>query len=48
MNENVRKLIDLCTEKKLSLGNTLFEKNDIHKYAWLSEVNSRNSYLILL
>ena len=33
MNEYGRKLIELCTGKKLSIGNTLFKKKDIHKFA---------------
>ena len=31
-NENGRKLIVLCIEKRLSVGNTIFEKKDIHKF----------------
>ena len=30
MNENGRKLIELCTERKLSMGNKLFYKKDNH------------------
>ena len=29
MNENGK--IELCTEKKLNVGNTLFEEKDTHK-----------------
>ena len=36
MNENERKLIEISTEKRLSLGNTFFEKRDIHKFTWVS------------
>ena len=31
-NEDGRKLIELCTKKKLSEGNMLFEKKYIHKF----------------
>ena len=34
--ENERKLIELCMEKKLGMGNTIFEKKDIHKFTWVS------------
>ena len=42
-NENGRKLIELCTEKRLSVGNTFFEKNDIHKFAWVSGVDDHKT-----
>ena len=47
-NENGRKLIELCTEKKLSVANKFFEKEDIHKFAWLSGVDERNSLMELI
>ena len=36
VNENGRNLIEMCTEKRLSLGNAFFEKKDIHKFTWVS------------
>ena len=45
MNENGRKLIEMCTEKRLSLGNTFFEKKDIRKFIWVRGVNNRESLL---
>ena len=48
MNEKERILIELCTEKKLNVGNTLFEKNEIHKFTWLSGMDGRKSLLDLI
>ena len=45
VNENGRKLIEMCTEKKLGLGNTFFEKKDIHKFTWVSGVDDRKGLL---
>ena len=39
-NENGDMLLDLCAEKGLVIGNTLFEHKDIHKYTWVGEVCS--------
>ena len=36
-NENGDMLLDLCAEKGLVIGNTLFEHKDIHKYTWVGE-----------
>ena len=30
-------LLDLCAEKGLVVGNTVFEHKDIHKYTWVGE-----------
>ena len=35
MNENGRKLIEMCSEKRLSAGNAFFEKKDINKFPGL-------------
>ena len=45
VNENGRKLIELCTKKKLSVGNTFIGKKDIHKFTWVSGVDDRKSLL---
>ena len=44
-NKNGRKLMEMCTEKRLSAGNTFFEKRDIHKSTWVSGVGDRKSLL---
>ena len=44
-NENGRKLIEMCTEKRLSLGNTFFEKKNIHQFTWVSGVDDRKRLL---
>ena len=36
MNENGRKLIDICAGNRLSVGKMLYEKSDIHKFTWKS------------
>ena len=33
-DENGDRLVDLCSENGLVVGNTLFEHRDIHKYTW--------------
>ena len=48
MNEKGRNLIELCVKKKKSVGNTFFEKNDIHKFTWASEEDGRKSLLSLI
>ena len=45
VNENGRKLIDMCTQKRLSLGNTFFEKKDLHKFTWVNGVDDRKGLL---
>ena len=45
MNENERNLIEMCTEKRLSWGNTFVEKKDIHKFTWVNGVGDRNRLL---
>ena len=38
----------MCTEKRLSVGNTFFEKKGIHKITWVSGVDDRKSLLDLI
>ena len=47
-NENERKLIELCMEKKLSVGNTFFEKRVIHRVTWASGEDDCKSLLDLI
>ena len=32
-NKNAEKMIELCVEQEMMIGNTIFKK-DIHKYTW--------------
>ena len=41
VNENGRKLIEMWTERRPSVGNTSFERRDINKFAWVSGVDDR-------
>ena len=47
MNEDGRKLIESCTEKKLSVRNKFIEK-DIHKFTRVRGVDDRKSLLELI
>ena len=44
-DENERKLIELCAEKKWSVGNTHFEKKEIHKFSCVGEVDGHKRLL---
>ena len=48
MNENETNLIELCTEKKLNVENTCYEKKDVHKFSWASGVDDGKSLLYLI
>ena len=48
MNENGRKLIEMCSEKRLSVGNTVFEKKEVHKFTCASGLDDRKSLLDLI
>ena len=45
MNENGECLLELCEERRLSVGNTWFEKKRIHKYTWQRENGEDKSLL---
>ena len=47
-NENGRKLIEIFTVKRLSVGNTFFEKKDINKFKWESGVDDLKSLVNLM
>ena len=34
INDNSEKLIEVCSERNLIIGNTCFKKRMIHKYTW--------------
>jgi len=36
VNENGEYLLEMCEERGLVIGNTLFKKTDIHKYMWIT------------
>ena len=38
-NESGERLLDMCIEKELVIGNTLFKKKYINKYTWVRVVN---------
>ena len=35
----------MCTEKRLSVGHTFFEKKDVHKFTWVSGVDDHKILL---
>ena len=41
----MEELNEMCTENRLSVGNTFFEKKDIHKFTWVRGVDDRKSLL---
>ena len=48
MNEKGRKLIEFCGENKLSVGNILFEKMEIHKFICVRGVDGCKILLDLI
>ena len=40
-NENGDRLIGVCVEREMVVGNTLFKKKDIHKYTWVRQEGGR-------
>ena len=34
-NESGERLLEMCAEQELVVGNTWFKKNDVYKYTWL-------------
>ncbi|GFS85161.1 craniofacial development protein 2 [Nephila pilipes] len=45
VNNNGRRLIDLCEEYHLKIQNTFFEHEDIHKYTWYHKQNLSKSLI---
>ena len=33
--EEIERLLEMCAERELVVGNSCFKKNDVHKYSWL-------------
>ena len=40
-NENCERLLEMCAEQELVVGNSWFKKNYVHKYTWLRLVEGR-------
>ena len=38
-NENEGRMIVLCVEQEMMVGNTLLKKKDIYKYLWVKQNN---------
>ena len=34
-NESDKRLLEMCAEQELVVGNSLFKKKDVYKYTWL-------------
>ena len=34
-NESGERLLEMCAEQELEVGNSWFQKNDVYKYTWL-------------
>ena len=34
-NESVKRLLEMCAEQELVVGNSWFKKNNVFKYTWL-------------
>ena len=41
VNESGERLIDMCIEKELAIGNSFFRKKRINKYTWMKVANGR-------
>ena len=40
-NESGERLLEMCAELELVVGNGWFKKNDVHKYTWLRMAEGR-------
>ena len=40
-NESGERLLGMCAEQELVVGNSWFKKNDVHKYTWLRMAEGR-------
>ena len=40
-NESGERLLEMCEEQELVVGNSWFKKNDVYKYTWLRMVEGR-------
>ena len=40
-----KRLIEMCSDKRLVIGNTWFKKRKLHKYTWVSGVNGDKALL---
>ena len=40
-NESGERLLDMCVEQELAIGNSFFKKKGINKYAWIIVANGR-------
>ena len=40
-NESGERLLDMCAEQELVVGNSWFKKNDVYKYTWLRMAEGR-------
>ena len=41
VNESGEKLVDMCIEKDLAIGNSFFRKKNVNKYTWMRVANGR-------
>ena len=40
-NESGERLLEICAEQELAVGNSWFKKNDVYKYTWLRMAEGR-------
>ena len=40
-NESGERLLEMCVEQELVVGNSWFKKNDVYKYTWLRMAEGR-------
>ena len=38
-NESGERLLDMCVEQELAIGNSFFKKKEINKYTWIRVAN---------
>ena len=41
INESGERLLEMCAEQELVMGNCWFKKNDVNKYTWLRMAEGR-------
>ena len=45
-NESGERLLDMCVERELVIGNSFFKKKGINKYTWIRVANGRERALL--
>ena len=47
-NESGERLLEMCADQELVVGNSWFKKNYVYKYTWLRIAEGRVAYKVLI